>query len=604
MRTHAFTSKALPLILTSALMGAHFCAHAYDGVVIFGDSLSDGGIYGSRFTTNPGLTAAEYFAQGLGYTTTTSTSGGTNYAQGGARVSSPSASTPASFAQRPVSTQLTEYYSGTGGFADSNTVYVIQGGANDLFQNLAMVQAGAMTQAELQQSIISTGSTFAQQVATLQATGAKYIVVPNVPNLGATPAFAGALSSTGAAVSAGYNTVVQKALTAYGANVIAIDTFGLINEVVANPSLYGFTNATTPACTSIVAGQIQSLACSPATLVSPDAASTYVFADGVHPTTGAQKLESQYMLSVINAPTQMSLLSAAPLAGGMSRQRTLAANMPHAGNGKWHTFVDYDHTPTKYGEAKSTANTFLTGIDRGVGTGRVGLSVGYQKYSTSFGTSAGGFDIKEPSVGLYYSHGIGADGENGNLLASLSYGDLKVSNLKRNINLGSTTRTETGTTGGHHWSLGLAADVTAGTFANRRASHGPIASLSYEDIKLNAFDETSGTSTAMSYGAQSRRGFLASLGYQVKGHFGRFSPYAKVAYEFNGTRGSDVSAHVKSAYSSFTTPALETGDGFRAELGAAMNISPMVNAHVGLGSTFGKDSGKETSLNIGVDAKF
>lgn len=599
MRTPVFSRKVLPLILTSALMGAHFCAHAYDGVVIFGDSLSDGGIYGSRFTTNPGLTAAEYFAQGLGYTTTTSTTGGTNYAQGGARVSSPSASTPAGFAQRPVSTQLTEYLSSTGGLASNNSVYVIQGGANDLFQNLAMVQAGAMTQAELQQSIISTGSSFAQQVATLQGAGAKYIIVPNVPNLGATPAFAGALSSTGAAVSAGYNTVVQKALAAYGANVIAIDTFGLINEVVANPSLYGFTNATTPACTTST-----SLVCSPATLVSPNAANTYVFADGVHPTTGAQKLESQYMLSVINAPTQMSLLSAAPLAGGMSRQRTLAANMPHAGNSTWHTFVDYDHTPTKYGEAKSTANTFLTGIDRGVGTGRAGLSVGYQKYSTSFGTNAGGFDIKEPSVGLYYSHGIGADGENGNLLASLSYGHLKVSNLKRNISLGNATRAETGETSGHHWSLGLAADVTAGTFANRRVSHGPTASLSYEDIKLNAFDETSGTSTAMSYGAQSRRGFLASLGYQVKGHFGRFSPYAKVAYEFNGTRGSDVNAHVKTAYSSFTTPALETSDGFRAELGAAMNISPMVSAHVGLGSTFGKDSGKETSLSIGVDAKF
>ncbi|AXF84337.1 Lipase 1 [Ephemeroptericola cinctiostellae] len=599
MRTHVFSRKALPLILTSALMGAHFCAHAYDGVVIFGDSLSDGGIYGSRFTTNPGLTAAEYFAQGLGYTTTTSTTGGTNYAQGGARVSSPSASTPAGFAQRPVSTQLTEYLSSTGGLASNNSVYVIQGGANDLFQNLAMVQAGAMTQTELEQNIISTGKSFAQQVATLQSAGAKYIVVPNVPNLGATPAFSGVLSSTGTKVSVGYNTVVQQALAAYGANVIAVDTFGLINEVAANPSLYGFTNATTPACATPT-----SLVCSPATLVSPNAASTYVFADGVHPTTAAQKLESQYMLSVINAPTQMSLLSAAPLAGGMSRQRTLAANMPHAGNRTWHTFVDYDHTPTKYGEAKSTANTFLTGIDRGVGTGRVGLSVGYQKYSTSFGTSAGGFDIKEPSVGLYYSHGIGADGENGNLLASLSYGNLKLSNLKRNINLGNTTRTETGETSGHHWSLGLAADVTAGTFANRRVSHGPIASLSYEDIKFNAFDETSGTSTAMSYGAQSRRGFLASLGYQVKGHFGRFSPYAKVAYEFNGTRGSDVNARVKNAYSSFTTPALETSDGFRAELGAAMDISPMVNAHVGLGSTFGKDSGKETSLNIGVDAKF
>lgn len=72
----------------------------------------------------------------------------------------------------------------------------------------------------------------------------------------------------------------------------------------------------------------------------------------------------------------------------------LAANMPHAGNSAWHTFVDYDHTPTKYGEAKSTANTFLTGIDRGVDAGRASMSVGYQKYSTSFGTNAGGFDIK------------------------------------------------------------------------------------------------------------------------------------------------------------------------------------------------------------------
>lgn len=42
-------------------------AQAADGVVIIGDSLSDGGYYaaigGQRFTTNPGKTAAEYIAE-------------------------------------------------------------------------------------------------------------------------------------------------------------------------------------------------------------------------------------------------------------------------------------------------------------------------------------------------------------------------------------------------------------------------------------------------------------------------------------------------------------------------------------------------------------
>lgn len=231
-----------------------------------------------------------------GYTTIASTTGGANYAQGGARVSSPSASTPAGFAQRPVSTQLTEYLGSTGGLASNNSVYVIQGGSNDLFQNLAMVQAGAMTQAELQQSIISTGSSFAQQVATLQGAGAKYIVVPNVPNLGLAPAFAGALSSTGAAVSAGYNTVVQKAAKRLWCKCHC-DRHLWFNQRSGGQSQPCTVSPMPPR----LHATSTSLVCSPATLVSPNAANTYVFADGVHPTTGAQKLGSQYMLSVINA---------------------------------------------------------------------------------------------------------------------------------------------------------------------------------------------------------------------------------------------------------------------------------------------------------------
>ena len=89
-----------------AWMSTSVSAGVYDQVVIFGDSLSDGGTYGSRFTTNPGQTAPEYIAADLGLSTTTWVAGGTNFAQGGAKVNSPSLSTPTGAPQRPISTQV------------------------------------------------------------------------------------------------------------------------------------------------------------------------------------------------------------------------------------------------------------------------------------------------------------------------------------------------------------------------------------------------------------------------------------------------------------------------------------------------------------------
>src|SRR5262249_23730655 len=77
----AFCISTLTLALSQAASAAQF-----SNVVIFGDSLSDGGQYGARFTTNPGTTAFENVARYFGYTVKPSTQGGTDYAFGGARV--------------------------------------------------------------------------------------------------------------------------------------------------------------------------------------------------------------------------------------------------------------------------------------------------------------------------------------------------------------------------------------------------------------------------------------------------------------------------------------------------------------------------------------
>ena len=78
-----------PTLVAGALafaLSAGTASAQFTNTYIFGDSLSDAGQYGARFTTNPGLTAAMYVGQTYGYLTTPSSQGGTDYAYGGARV--------------------------------------------------------------------------------------------------------------------------------------------------------------------------------------------------------------------------------------------------------------------------------------------------------------------------------------------------------------------------------------------------------------------------------------------------------------------------------------------------------------------------------------
>lgn len=575
-------------------------AGAYDQVVIFGDSLSDGGTYGSRFTTNPGQTAPEYIATDLGLPTTTWVAGGTNFAQGGAKVNSPSLSTPAGAPQRPVSTQVAQYLGATGGVANPNTLYLIQGGANDIFQNMQMYASDPAT---LQALTYQSGIDFATQVATLAQAGARYIVVQNVPNIGVAPAFVNTpYAAVATALSSAYNTVVAGALTQMGVSVVAIDDFGLITEIVANPAQYGFSNATGMACTTS-----SSITCSPATLVTPDAASTYVFADSVHPTTAGQKLLAQYVSATLNAPTQMSLLSSAPLSAGQRRADsvwTYALNGLKAGQQTWHTFADVGHSKTDFDSADYTSNYLLMGADRRIGTtgnNRIGANLGYQQYKGDFGSKAGTFKMNEPSIGVYFSHAIG---DMGAALVQASYGRLHASDINRQIALGAATRTESGDADGSHISISAQGQITAGSFAKGQFTHGPIGRIAYEKVSVDGFSEAGMRSTAMTFGKQTREGVLASIGYQLQANYGRIQPYAQVSYEIDDTHVNDVNAHLKTGYSSFSTPALQGDNGTRVRLGTNIVLSKNLNIHVAAQRTFGKHSGAETAFNLGVDAEF
>src|SRR6266545_477348 len=143
MRSFRRTVLAGALALTPGLAAAQF-----SGAVVFGDSLSDAGQYGSRFTTNPGLTAAEYVTQRFGFIVTPSFQGGLDFAQGGARVNAMSSDIPPSAPNLSITQQVTQFLAA--GPINPNALYQIQGGANDVGQLGVQALAGQITQAQVQ----------------------------------------------------------------------------------------------------------------------------------------------------------------------------------------------------------------------------------------------------------------------------------------------------------------------------------------------------------------------------------------------------------------------------------------------------------------------
>ena len=183
--------------------------------------------------------------------------------------------------------------------------------------------AGAATPAQVQAAIGTAAVQLGTQVAILNAAGARYVLVWNMPNLGLTPdAIASGQAANVTALASFFNTTLAATLDAAGGNTIRLDSFRLFGEIVANPGLYGLTNVTAPGCTTLVA-----YLCTPATLVAANVPQTYLFSNGSHPTTAGHQIMADYAISFIDGPRQMAALADAPLAVEQANFRALDNRM-------------------------------------------------------------------------------------------------------------------------------------------------------------------------------------------------------------------------------------------------------------------------------------
>lgn len=590
----------------------------------FGDSLTDAGFYRpfliqtvgpqasvvGQFTTNPGSVWAQFLADyygtdataAWGLTTTGITPGtGTNYAAGGATVNPGPGfppTVPTQFAPT-IPTQIAAYLGSAGGKADPNALYTLWAGANDLFFHLN----GATTQAQF----FSTAGTQVSLVGSLRQAGARYILVPTMPDVGQSPfgLSQGAAGSAGiTALAQAYNQALFGGLASANLRVIPLNTFAFIREVSAAPALYGFANATSGACLGVPS----SLVCNPSNFANPTAANTFVFADSVHPTTAAHQMIAQFAVSVIEGPRQMAVLPQSAATVGRGRADMLATGLETRPDGDgmrwWGSFRNDNQRfgPSGAGEATDgDAPSLSAGVQWAAGNLTYGAFGGYGRADIDWGERRGNFQQSDATLGGFV--GWVGDGPWANAQLSYTWLDFDV---QRDIVLGPAVRTHQGSADGTN----ITAAASAGwTFTHGRLSHGPALGLVSQRIEVDGFAESDPTlSTSLAYADQSLDSRVGSAGWQASFALDEHvTPYAKLAWnrEFeNAPEEVFASAQSMPGTLAYAVPGLALDREYgTAHVGVRAGVAGL-DVLAGSRITVSQDDARHVSFFVTVGRKF
>lgn len=283
-------------VLAAAAMHGSAARAGITGIVSFGDSLSDVGndyiessgayppspaYFNGRFSNGP--IWLDYLAKDLGIAApVASLAGGMNYAFGGA-MTGPGFSTVPGFPVPNIDTQIGMYLQG-GNTPSPTQLFTLWGGANDALFGSSP-------------NPFSSVSNIVSEITTLAGAGAKQFLIPNLPPLNAIPAVMG--SPADQAALAQFTQIFNSQLAAdlpqlqqtLGVHITLLNINSLFNNVIADPSEYGFMDVTDSA------------------LFSGSDGSGFLFWDMYHPTTQAGELIGNLAAQSVPEPSSVALLA-------------------------------------------------------------------------------------------------------------------------------------------------------------------------------------------------------------------------------------------------------------------------------------------------------
>lgn len=657
------TCMPRPAVLAVAILCSMTTpALAYDQLYVFGDSLSDTGNNG-RFTydSNKHLLYDEVLAQRIGAALVASDNGGDNYAAGGG-VAVP-ALNPADNTQD----QVQSYLNRVNGRADGDGLYIHWIGGNDLAaaalnpatapgvaynsaaaaaaQVHSLLNAGAGTvivptvpnigsTPQLMELIIQQALTPVQNAAVqaayatlnslatpdngsrtqaihqaLTAAAAQGSAIPQVQQAIAAQLIAAfdSLSAQAGQLTDFYNQSEDRLLAQGSGNIVRVDVNKLFSEAIANPAQFGFTNTAGMACPPGVSSAV----CSSA-MPGFDSSQSYLFSDHFHPSPQAHQLITDYIQAVLDGPAQAVALNQATAAMARDSRATLDSRFQQLRNGGnpqgalgvfgGYAGQHYDYSSNlAAGDGNATTHNLTVGVDYQLTDGwLIGALI------------SGSNDDQQPSSryeykarGLLFSAFTALDVfEHGWVNADLHYATMDYDDIRRSMQLGSLTRTETGSTDGKQWG----ARVTAGYDfpVTSYLTTGPMAQFAWDYSNVSGYSEDGNDSTAMRFNDQNYHSQIGALGWRLDSNFGLFNPYAEVSYQHQF--GDDVyraGGGLKSTQTSFTRDSANQDKNWvDVTLGANMPLTDQVAAFATVSQTGGLSSGEQFMYNVGVSARF
>lgn len=617
----SYASACIALAISSTAV-----ANDFSQTIFFGDSLTDSGYFkdtaliklvspntDAKFTTNPDLVWSEHLAKAYGSNATSIglDENGNNYAGGGAKVTKPVNNfglIPLSFEE-----QIDKYLAERS--IDSSALYATWIGANDIFaaNNLAKTDPTGANKA-----IIDAATNASNNIKRLHANGANNILLFNLPDIGLTPkALSGGKESEALYTQQSqlYNNTLMSSLSDTNANIIALDTFSLLQEVVTNPSTYGYKNVTDKACDPAKTTFGQSIFCLPTSLAENNANNTYVFADDVHPTGITHKSIAKYAQSVIEAPKQIAQTSINMHEASFSNNDVIQnhLNLVNDEIGLQDDAINLwgnvnVNTPQNNRTEGNNHSLITVGLEKnGIisQNSTTGIYVQHGQYNTNLTNTAldtkNEIDSASMGLGLYHKQQF----NNGiNLGINLGFNKLDTNSVRK-IELSNVVRTHKADGDGSQ----LIASARLGkSFDFNEATLTPFAQLTTSTTKINNLLENGEKSTAMNYGKQDYNDTNAKIG--VTANFkmtDNLSVFGQTAY--SARVSDDDTRSIKARVNNldvnyFNTPVTNqnsTTDGVDAIIGLKGDLVGLTAA---AGITYSNIDSKGTGAFLEINKQF
>ena len=460
-----------------------------------------------------------------------------------------------------------------------------------------------------------------EEVRRLQAAGARQIVVFNLPNAGATP-FAQSVPVQGfpqtlTALSTAYNEALAAGLHGLNDGIVPVNAFGLFEQVLQDPTTYGFTDVRGTACAP-AGTDVSLLACSPEGAGSPVSYApgtndTYLFADGKHPSGAAHAMLAAAVTATLAAPVQVSLASEAGEAAVAAHRSAVAAqqlsNMAlERLAGQWRNYVLVHSgrrgidAPPRLGEAEADEQAVTLGFDHRAADDiwwGAALSVGRH----DDGASGIALDSDTTVGSLHGTWRMGAM----HLSGGVSLGRTQL-DIERSIHLGPAVSLERGATAGSQIGVDVGLGWTLDALETVR--HGPVLGLSWLDQEVDGYRESGQAPTAMNFSPFDRGSLVVRGGYRITGEEDLSGlvvrPYAAIAYE-RELEGDPVAvtAGSNTMAGRFTAEGLTPPRHWiSAELGVAASLGGQASAVVGYSGRSGDASRGDHLVSAGLRIAF